>query len=371
MGDRIHELVLLAREKTAQARRQLFENMTDLFLSEEGRLSEHERALMSDIMVKLVRTVEKSLRQELADFFAKTDVDLPDVVRLLANDEIEVARPLLEKSKLLHDTDLIEVIRMRTDEHRLVIALRDEVSEDVANALVEYGNGDVIEALLRNADASLSQRAMEYLVAESRRVDRFQEPLLNREDLPSELAYRMYWWVAAALRKKIVSDFDVDPLVVDNAMRQASRGLIAQQKTSEGAYIKAQRLVHRLSETGDLTVEFLLGCLRQKRIAVFVAGLAELGCVDFRTAWRIFNDTGGESLAILAKAIGMERAQFTSVYLLISQAREGAKARGPGALKGILDLFDRVSSVNARGALQYWQRDNAYQMALEELRHVG
>lgn len=371
MGDRIHELVRLARQKTAQSRRRLFENMTDLFLTDEGRLSEHERALMNDIMIKLVRTVERELRRELSEFFARTDVNLPDVVRLLANDEIEVARPVLEKSKLLHDADLIEIIRMRTDEHRLAIALRDEVSEDVSNALVEYGNTDVIEALLRNEDASLSQRAMEYLVSESRRIDRFSEPLVNRSDLPAELAYRMYWWVAAALRRKIVSEFDVDPLIVDEAMRHVTHGALAERQDTEGSYVKAQRLVRRLSETGDLTIEFLLGSLRQRRIAVFVAGLAELGAIDFRTAWRIFNDPGGESLAVLARAIGMERGQFTSIFLLIRQLKDGNKAQGPGILKTILALFDSVSTASARGALHYWQQDSAYQVALEELRHVG
>lgn len=371
MGDRIHELVRLAQEKTAQSRRRLFENMTDLFLTEDGRLSEHERALMNDIMVKLVRTVEQELRRELSEFFARTDVDLPDVVRLLADDEIEVARPVLEKSKLLQDTDLIEIIQMRTDEHRLAIALRDEVSEEVSNVLVEYGNEDVIEALLRNEDASLSQRAMEYLVSESRRIDRFSEPLVNRADLPAELAYRMYWWVAAALRRKIVRDFDVDPLIVDEAMRHATRGVLADRQEMEGSYLKAQRLVRRLSETGDLSIEFLLGSLRQRRIPIFVAGLAELGGIDFRTAWRIFNDRGGESLAVLARAIGMERGQFTSIFLLIRQLKDGDKARGPGILKTILSLFDSVSAANARGALHYWQQDSAYQIALEELRHVG
>lgn len=371
MGDRIHKLMLLAREKTAESRRRLFENMTDLFLSEEGRLSEHERALMSDIMIKLVRNVEKELRQELAEFFVRTDTEMPDVIRLLANDEIEVARPLLVKSRLLEDSDLIEIIRMRTDEHRLAIALRDELNEEVADALVEYGGGDVIEALLKNADARLSQRAMEYLVSESRRVDRFQEPLVNREDLPPELAYRMYWWVAAALRKKIVSEFDVDPLVIDEAMRQTSRTLLSDQQGTDGSWMKAQRLVRRLHETGDLTIEFLINSLRQRRISVFVAGLAELGSVDFRTAWRIFSDRGGESFAVIAKAVGMERNQFTSAYLLIAQARDGERARAPNVLKNIMELFDSVTSANARGALQYWQQDSAYQVALEELRNVG
>jgi len=76
-------------------------------------------------------------------------------------------------------------------------------------------------------------------------------------------------------------------------------------------------------------------------------------------------------MAVLGKAVGMERSQFTTAYLLVAQAREGETARTTGALKPILDLFDSVSYRTARGALQYWQQDSAYQMAVEELRHVG
>jgi len=371
MNERIQELADLAREKTALSRRRLVENMTDLFLSEEGRLTEHERALMSDILVKVVQSVEAELRKELAEVLERSQADLPEVVRLLANDEIEIARPLLERSRLLRDADLIEIVRMRTDEHRLAIAMRDQLSSEVTDALVEYGGEDVIEALLRNADAAISERSMAYLVAESRRIDRFQEPLIDRSDLPPELAYRLYWWVAAALRRRILEEVDADPLVVDEAMSHATRSFLTEEETGQGAYGKAQRLVRRLGETGDLTVEFLINALRQQRIAVFVAGLAELGGIDFRTAWRIFSDPGGESLAVLGKAVGMERNQFTTAFLLVAQAREGEKARSTGSLQPILDLFDSVSYRNARGALHYWQQDSAYQMAVEELRHVG
>lgn len=371
MDDRIEELIVLARQKTAHSRRVLFENLTDLFLSEEGRLSEHERALMSDIMTKLVRAAETDVRRELSNIFVKTEADLPDVVRLLANDEIEVARPLLEQSTLLRDPDLVEIVRMRTDEHRIAIAMREQLSEDVSDAVVEYGNEDAIEALLRNSDAAISKRAMEYLVAESRRADRFQEPLVSRDDLPVELAYRMYWWVSAALRKRIVAEFDVDAAQVDAAVNSAARAVLADQEDRAGAFVKAQRLVRRMAETGDLSVEFLTAALRQRRIGVFVAGLAELGGIDFRTAWRIFGDRSGESLAVLARAIGVERGQFTTVYLLLLQAREGERARKTAMLTPILKLFDSISPRNARGALQYWQRDSAYQVALEELEDVG
>ncbi len=360
-------LLGLAKTKSSGSRSLLVENITDLFLSEEGRLSEHERALMSDILGKLIVQVESDIKRELGTNLLAKGIDLPDIVKLLAEDEIEIARPLLEKSDLLHDQDLIEIVRMRTDEHRLSIAMRETVSEQVSDALVEYGSEDVIETLLNNHDATINKRAMEYLVAESRRVDRFQEPLIMRSDLTPDLAYRMYWWVSAALRQRILSEFDIDPVSVEQAVKRAASTVMVDQEGEDGAYVRAQRLVRRMNENGELSIQFLLSSLRQQRVAVFVAGLGELGAVDFRTAWRIFSDKGGESLAILAKAIGVDRGQFTTIFLLLTQAREGARAKSPGVLKDILELFDSISESNAKGALMIWQRDSAYQLAVEEL----
>ena len=360
-------LLSLAKSKDASSRSRLVENITDLFLSDDGRLSEHERALMSDILGKLVVQVEKDIRKELSETLVSKGVDLPEIAKLLAQDEIEIAKPLLERSDLLRDPDLIEIIRMRTDEHRMSIAMRETVSEQVSDALIEYGSEDVIEALLNNHDSTINKRAMEYLVAESRRVDRFQEPLVMRTDLPTDLAYRMYWWVSAALRKKIIEDFDVDPVAVESAVKRAAQTVIVEQENDDGAYVRAQKLVRRMFENGELTVNFLTNSLRQQKVAVFVAGIAQLGGLDFRTAWRIFSDKGGESFAILAKAIGVDRSQFTTIFLLVSQAREGAQVKSPGVLRNILDLFDAISEENAKGALMIWQRDNAYQTAVEEL----
>jgi len=367
----LQELLVLAKDKSSDARSRLVENITDLFLSDEGRLSEHERALMSDILGKLVSKVETDIRKALAETLTQSGLDLPDVIALLANDDVEIARPLLERCKLLRDPDLVEIVRMRTDEHRMAISMREDISETVSNALVEYGGEDVIESLLNNHDSLVSDRAMEYLVSESRRVDRFQEPLLGRSDLPGDLAYRMYWWVSAALRQKILSDFKIDPVLFEKAVKRATSTVMVDKGDEQSAYVRAQRLVRRMNENRELTIQFLLSSLRQQRVAVFVAGLAELGSVDFRTAWRIFTDKGGESFAILAKAVGIERGQFTNIYLLVVQAREGGAVKSPGVLKEILTLFDNTSEENAKGALQVWQRDHAYQEAIEELENVG
>lgn len=369
--EKVDELLRLAEERTDRARSLLIEQISDLFISEEGRLTEHQRALMSDILLKLVSELEIVVRKDLSARLADQDSVPHDLVMELANDRIDIARPVLQKSGALKDEDLIEVVRNRTDEYRLCIAMREKLSEQVSDAIVESGGVDVIEALLRNQDADLSKRAMEYLVAESRRVDRFQEPLLSRHDLPPTLAHRMFWWVSAALKKKILLEYkDIDPIAVDQAIQGAARQAIDDHSESEGIMARARALVARLAATGALDVKFLTQALRQQRIPVFIAGIAQLVGIETAMAWRIFLDKTGESFAVLCRAMEMNRNDFSSLYLLLGEARGGGRVRATDHLKEILELYDSVDLKTAQAALSFWQRDGAYQEALQGLKDV-
>lgn len=363
----VADLVRLAHDKTDRGRGLLVENIVDLFLTPDGRLNDHERALMSDILCKLVEDVEAVVRKELAERLSRVKDAPADLIRLLANDEISIARAILENASVLRAPDLIEIIRLRTNEHRMCIALRQEVSPEVSDALVEYGDTDVIEALLRNPDAEISERSMEYLVAESRRIDRFQEPLILNHDLPPALAHRMFWWVSAALRSHIMLNYEAAEHELDEAIEEATKRALVDHSPADGIENRAHRLVNRLLQSGDLTVPFLVQALRQQRVPVFIAGLAELGGIAYRTVARIFSDPGGECLAVLCKAIGIERADFTTIFLLLEQAQATRNAMDPGILKRNLDLFDAVKRDNAKAALGYWQRDAEYQAAIDDV----
>ena len=108
----------LARDTTAAGRRALFVTVNDLFLEGEGALSERERALMGDILRRLIGDVEKAVRTELAERLAERGDAPRNLVVALANDEFDVAHALLVKSEVLKDTDLIGVIRDRTHASR-------------------------------------------------------------------------------------------------------------------------------------------------------------------------------------------------------------------------------------------------------------
>ena len=62
----VQQLLQLAREKSEAARSHLFEVMGDLFQEQSAVLSAQERALMVDILEKLVREVSHDIRLKLS-----------------------------------------------------------------------------------------------------------------------------------------------------------------------------------------------------------------------------------------------------------------------------------------------------------------
>ena len=156
----LESLVKLARDKSRQSRSVLVVAINDLYSDEEQLLSDQDRAIMFDIIRRLIHEVEKSVRRTLAERLAER-ADVPeDLVLTLANDEIEVAHPILVNSEVLRDLELIEIVQHRTMEHQIAIAMRPKVSEQVSDALVETTNEKVITTLLSNQNAIISNRTM-------------------------------------------------------------------------------------------------------------------------------------------------------------------------------------------------------------------
>jgi len=180
----IESLIGLARQKSQAGRNSIFETVQDLFLQKKDGLSERERTLMSDILRQLIHQVEISVRKDVATRLAKRNDAPKELVLVLANDEIEVAHSLLVNSMVLHDADLIELVRHRAQAHQLAIAMRQSLSEEVSQSLADTGDIGVITKLIENEDAKISESLLDYLVAQSKTVDSFQNPLISRRDLP-------------------------------------------------------------------------------------------------------------------------------------------------------------------------------------------
>lgn len=359
-------LLALARERSADARARLAATISDLFAEKGDALTDRERALMTDILRRILREIEVSVRRQVAKVMADQELLPRDLVVFLANDEIEVAYPILRRSAVLQDEDLIEVVRYRTMEHQLAIANRYHVSEAVCDALVQSGRHEVIRELLQNPDATISEATMEYLVEQSRRVDSFQEPILRRQELPEHLAKRMFLWVSAALRTYIVDTFKLPPTVVDDLLERAAReGFAASGEERIGR--PSEKLAERLARHRAITPQLLVSALHDGEISLFVSLLARLTGMREPLVKRMLFEPGGEGLAITCRAMGFARKDFSVIFLLSRKARPENARTFKRDHEAAMAFFDRIQSASAQAVLRQWQRDQDYLKALRDI----
>ena len=354
-------LLGLARDKSGERRRLLAETISDLFTGKDHVLSKRERELMFDIMHKMVRDAEMVVRRIIAEQLSSLPDAPRDLVKLLANDEVEVAYSILHDSAVLEDEDLIEVIRHRTLQHQLAIAVRKSVSENVTDSLVETGDESVITTLLKNSGAGISLATMEFLVEESKRVDALQEPILRREDLDPVLAKRMYLWVSAALRKFILENFNLDKTVLDDMLERSVR--IQEVETKS----KTDKLAKEVENEGLGLPKMMIRALKDGEIFLFEAMFRRLTGLRNVLAKRILFEPGGEGLAIACKAAGIGGKDFSTIYSLSRMSQSDVKSIDNVETQRILDFFDRVSEKDAKEVISQWRRDVDYLKAIREL----
>ena len=348
-GSKRRERSDAARLLLAAARERFAVAATDLLLPEQARLTEWQRLTASNLLSRLIRSIEDTLRVPLAEHFAGQET----VHAALSSAHVPIVLPILERAGALGDSDLGTVLVRRVEEHRFWKAYGQSAGEDLLYTLV------------RDTDPDLASEAMEMVIARSRRFDRFQEPVLGHVDLPAELQHKLVWLVAAALRHYLVQQHGLR--AVDSAVEAAASAFVAQYDEGAGLEAAAVRLSRRLHTLGRLDGTFLTRALSEGMLPLFIAGLGVRAGLDHAAAWEILSDPRGRGPALLLRAGTIERDDAAAILLLLnSRGRLFSGAEGDAAAEQ-LDLYDSLDSVSAAEVMRLWQADPAYRASVARL----
>lgn len=316
-GSQFARLVDLAREPSSEKRRELLREVTDMFFQTAQDRSGAETMLIGDVLRTVAKEMQEGVLVELAERFA----DAPDapvaLMRDLANNAFSVAEPVLARSKVLKEQDLLGVVHDRSQDHIRVVAGRNDVSERLSDAIVSIGDDLALDALLRNATAKFSRFGMEKAVDRARVNTMLHESVVGRHDLPLDLLNEMYFLVEQRLRRVILErNSTVDPATLDAALEKARLRMRAASAENQEDYRTAHGDIAKRRAAGDLTPKLLVSYLRDKKTAHFLCGLAELTGIDVQTAAGVVERQDIDALAMICRASGFDRPLFVTLAVL-------------------------------------------------------
>ena len=212
---------------------------------------------------------------------------------------------------------------------------------------MEFREVDVIQSLLKNHGAQISQATLAYLVDQSASVDEYQEPLLRRRELGPELAKRMYVHVSTGLRNYILAHFQVDRAELDARLAEATSEAL-EKATSDNHVDAIQALADKLAKRDELTYDLIVQTLRRGEVQLFEAMMAQMTSLPRELIPRLLYEEEADGFVIVARVAGFDRSTFTTLFLLLQRAHPHHDADDPQQLRRGLELFDRLRPETAK-----------------------
>ena len=350
-----------APQTAARARHALLKRLADVVSLPASRINAFERAVTGDLLVEMLRLAAPRERRRVAERLAPLS-ELPNsLARLLLRDDPAIAGLLIEQCASLTDADLASCARDTGPEHRLQIANRRGISEVVSETLVGFEEAAVVEALLRNATARLSQSAVESIVSLSRLSPALCAALLRRPELRPSGAYVMFWWCGPEDRKTILQRFAVSREVMQEVVEDVF-AMAAAEGWADPVSRKALQFIERRQRNRGAIEKSPYDSLEQAVAAAAEGGLnrevaseiSYLSGIKPLTGAKLLGDVGGEPLAILCKATGMTRIDLLNLWRSMRRPVVTAEGLVDPAWERVSITFEMLAVDRAQTVLRYW-----------------
>ncbi len=207
---------------------------------------------------------------------AAENADLPRSVALqIAQDEDAVAVPFLAVSEVLTDADLLQLVDLATtNEKRLAISRRQQISEDLSARLAETGDWTVRKTLLQNPGAKIGAPTYDLIIVRDRQQPDLQDVIIQGRQLPAEI-------VAKFIR--IIESAYIEQLIARHALTPAQAYTLATDVNcdsliglaSDLSMDRLSALVRYLSDRGEVTPYLIFKAICRGNMQFLVAFLAQ------------------------------------------------------------------------------------------------
>ena len=339
-----HKLYSLAKKRHPDARAELAEIMSDLI---HIGLKPPESELVTDVLMSLMRQAEKNLKRAVAERLASMEETPLRLAVHLANDEIDIADPILRRSQVLNDTDLIYIVKSHMEEHWRVIATRAQMSPELIDVLADTKDLETAIGLSKNKNIELTLHSMKIFSDMATVSDELAQPLLTRDELPKEIATKLYNYVGAELKEIIKENFDISQ---HNLIDQTVDDIVFEMAAeASGEYTPTVKMIvaaENMLEKGFLNTELMIENLRRGQISNFIALFSVYCGLSVDVVVEMLYQKSAQGLAVACKARGVLKPEFVNMFLLTSRLR-GGKVIDQSELGKALAYYDKIDEATA------------------------
>jgi uncharacterized protein (DUF2336 family) len=344
----------LEQDPTGQRRRELLKGVASLFAVACDRCTLEQIEIYDDVLVRLSEMVEAEARAAAAEKLAPLRRAPERIVRLFAQDEaIIVAGPVLTRSPVLKEGDLIAVAEARGTAHLGAIARRTNLSEQLSEVVVLRGDDEVRRAVAANPGARLGEGALERLVQQAMTDRTLAESLGERADTPDAVIQALVREAADEVRRVLQGrGLKAAEGRVDEAARHAGERMSNDYWIGLYDFETAWERAWSRGGASQVSEATLCRLAAEDRFADVVAAFAILADLHIEETkhWLVRTDT--EPFLIIARALDLRFSTVQSLLMTGPWRHRLGQDQRRAALARFLEIDDRV----ARARISAWRQ---------------
>ena len=307
----LHDLEALSTERDAGKRRELLRKVTDLFFVTEEQQTEGERDVFGGVLERVAYELEVEARAELAQRLSSSRFAPHNIVRRLAEDDIDVAKPVLERSTVLSDEDLVEIAYSKGQEHLMAMTHRENISMAVTDVIVQRGNDAVLTSVAANKGAHFSGKSFDTLAMKATHIAELREQLINRDDVPNEVVEAIKRSVAEKLKEEFSSQHsDISSQEIEHVVELQSENVDFSSLKKDNRFGPLKIDVVDLHHKGLLTQDKIKMYAEKGMQAELVHSLAVKADMTPDMAYHTLYEAEVPALAVLCRAFHFKRDTF-------------------------------------------------------------
>lgn len=346
------DLEEIVRSVNPERRAVAVRKLGTLFAQGAAHFNPQHVALFDGVLKGLLSQTGSEVRADLAEQLAALVNAPPLVVRELVLDaEIKVAGPLLRASPLVDEPTLVEIARMRGQQHLLAISQRGVIPESVTDVILRRGEREVVRNITGNSGALFSAQGYSSLVQRAADDGMLAVALGQREDLPGPLLQQLLSESADIVRRKLFQ-------TANPARRAAIARTMVEMSAETGApisqrdFASAQQAILALHNAGSLDQGALARFARERKYEETIAALAAISGLAIEAVDQVISSGRRDSILILGKALGLE---WALVRALISLRLVAGRSLSAADVEDARINFERLALPTAQRVVKFWK----------------
>ncbi len=310
----------------------------------ETKLGSREILVAEQIFRLLLRDTEVAVRSSLAQYVKDSPTIPHDIVAKMAQDVEEVALPILQFSEVLTDDDLVDLINAKDEVSRyLAISRRRIVSDRVSDNLIAKGNDEVVNVLVNNSGAIISEGGFTRIIENYGDDETLMKAVTERSYLPVATVEKLIRVVSSSLAETLKEKYKEPASGIQQEVEKTRENETLHLIKHTKSEADIEKLIAQLQASDKLSPSIILSSLCQGDFAFFETSLAHLSNIPVGNARKLITDRGELGFRAIYNKSGLPEAMFPAVKLLLKIVRElDAEGEKKGGTRYANRIVERI-----------------------------